>query len=270
MEVKIFGSTWGSELPLPETLVRIKEAGYHGVEMLVPEKEDERKLLKEQLADLNLELIALQILFGTHGQAQMEEIDQQFPVLLSMDPLFINSHSGKDHFDFDENYKILRHCEALSTKHQLPIYHETHRGRFAFSAKSTHHYLERMPELKLTADFSHWCCVSESLLEDQEHFLTKAIVHSKHIHARIGHAEGPQVSDPRAPEWERETTRHWKWWDEIVSQLKLQDGAPLTVTPEFGPPNYMPTLPFSRNPVADQWELNLFMKQEFLNRYGKN
>jgi hypothetical protein len=33
------------------------------------------------------------------------------------------------------------------------------------------------------------------------------------------------------------------------------------ITTEFGPEPYMPTLPFSKTPVADQWELNLLMKE---------
>jgi hypothetical protein len=30
-----------------------------------------------------------------------------------------------------------------------------------------------------------------------------------------------------------------------------------TLTPEFGPPEYMPCLPFTRQPVADAWEVNV-------------
>jgi hypothetical protein len=35
----------------------------------------------------------------------------------------------------------------------------------------------------------------------------------------------------------------------------------LTITPEFGPPNYMHTLPYSNAPVADVWEVNVYMKE---------
>jgi hypothetical protein len=118
-----------------------------------------------------------------------------------------------------------------------------------------------MPDLKLAADFSHWCCVHESLLEDQEPALASAIQRSFHLHARVGHPEGPQVSDPRAPEWQPAVEAHLAWWQRIVDHRRRDGAELLTVCPEFGPPDYMPTLPYTRQPVADLWELNCHMKR---------
>jgi hypothetical protein len=42
----------------------------------------------------------------------------------------------------------------------------------------------------------------------------------------------------------------------------------LTFTTEFGPPPYLPTLPYSNLPVADQFEINCFMKDLLRERYG--
>jgi hypothetical protein len=64
------------------------------------------------------------------------------------------------------------------------------------------------------------------------------------LHARIA-AEGPQVSDPRAPEWDDAVKAHFAWWDAIVA-IK-QKGEVNSIT-EFGPPDYMPTIPFTRQP----------------------
>ncbi len=33
------------------------------------------------------------------------------------------------------------------------------------------------------------------------------------------------------------------------------------ITVEFGPPNYMVTIPFSKMPVTDLWEANLYMRE---------
>ena len=38
----------------------------------------------------------------------------------------------------------------------------------------------------------------------------------------------------------------------------------MTFTPEFGPPGYMPTLPYTKQPVADLWELNAWMARRFV------
>ena len=93
-----------------------------------------------------------------------------------------------------------------------------------------------------------------------------ALERTDHVHARIGHPEGPQVSDPRAPEWKEAVDAHFAWWDKIV-EMKKQKNEMLTVLTEFGPPDYMPTQPYSRKPLADQWAINVHMKDLWRERY---
>ena len=88
-----------------------------------------------------------------------------------------------------------------------------------------------------------------------------------HIHARIGHPEGPQVNDPRAPEWEKIVNTHLGWWDK-VAERKKKNGERLTILTEFGPPDYMPTLPYTRQALADQWAINVHMMQLLRKRYS--
>lgn len=97
-----------------------------------------------------------------------------------------------------------------------------------------------------------------------------ALSHTAHIHARIGHEEGPQRNDPRAPEWKTHLEKHLDWWDKVVKN-RLEAGAKkITFLTEFGPPNpYLPALPYTRQPLADQWEINVFMKNLLQERYGK-
>src|SRR5690606_31324112 len=135
---------------------------------------------------------------------------------------------------------------------------ETHRGKFSFAAHITEQYLHRMPNLRLTLDASHWCNVAESLLEDQPGALTQAVNHTDHIHARVGYPQGPQVPDPRCPEWQETLQVHLGWWDR-VAKLKNVGGGVLTVTPEFGPFPYMVHSPADGKPLANQWALNVWM-----------
>jgi hypothetical protein len=37
---------------------------------------------------------------------------------------------------------------------------------------------------------------------------------------------------------------------------------------EFGPPHYLPALPFTRQPVADQWDINVYMMKTLRERYA--
>ena len=127
--------------------------------------------------------------------------------------------------------------------------------------------MEKNEDLKITLDISHWCNVHESLLHDQENTVQLALSRTGHIHARIGHPEGPQVNDPRAPEWTETVHRHFEWWDAVV-QMQIKNGAhQLTFLTEFGPPNYMPTMPYTQQPLSNQWEINVYMMQLLRKRY---
>jgi hypothetical protein len=42
----------------------------------------------------------------------------------------------------------------------------------------------------------------------------------------------------------------------------------MTILTEFGPPDYMPTLPYTRQAVADQWDINVYMLQVLRKRYS--
>jgi hypothetical protein len=70
--------------------------------------------------------------------------------------------------------------------------------------------------MKLVGDFSHWCNVSESMLDDQQHILKRIIPHIGHIHARVGYEHGPQVNDPFAPDWKQHLELFTSWWKEIL------------------------------------------------------
>jgi hypothetical protein len=172
----------------------------------------------------------------------------------------MNCHAGRDIFPFEANVAIFQRLIELGTETGIPLLVETPRRRPTYSAVETRRYVEALPELRLTADFSHWMVVHETDLSDQEETLDLAIERSSHIHARVGFEEGPQVPDPRAPEWEQHVQRHLALWQRIVEARRREGAAILTITPEFGPPNYMHTHPFSNEPVADVWEINVYVK----------
>ncbi len=182
-------------------------------------------------------------------------------------PLYINCHSGRDYFSYDQNKTFIDFTIALSKKTGIKILHETHRSRIMYSAPAGRNYFDKIPDLRITFDVSHWCNVSESLLANQGETMKIALERTDHIHARIGHPEGPQVNDPRAPEWKEALDSHLAWWDKIV-EIKKASGDTLTMLTEFGPADYMPTEPYSRKPLADQWAINVYMKDLLRKRYS--
>lgn len=241
---------------------RAKAAGYNGVEMNLPAEQTACQEMMQVLKDYGLQWIGQGYLppASESTDAYLGRMQRYLEHLASFAPLFINNHTGKDFFEEAANDRAIRLAEDISQRTGVAIVHETHRGRFNYCAKSTYAYLTRFPELKLTADFSHWCCVSESLLEGQEAWVDEACQRAVHIHARVGYAQGAQVNHPAAPEHAVALEKHLGWWTYIY-QLRKQAHAPyLTVTPEFGPAPYMPLLPYTQQAVASQWDINLYMK----------
>ncbi len=137
----------------------------------------------------------------TDYQKHLQQFKSTLEAAASLKPVYINCHSGRDHFSFDQNKAFIDFTTELNVKTKVPIYHETHRGRILYSAPISRQFMEKHPSLRLTLDISHWCNVHESLLNDQLETVKLAISRTDHIHTRVGHAEGPQVNDPRAPEW---------------------------------------------------------------------
>ena len=184
-----------------------------------------------------------------------------------LNPIYINCHSGKDYFAFEQNKELVDFTIKRSSESNVPIYHETHRGRMLFAAHISKNFIEKIEGLRLTLDISHWCNVHESLLADQKDTIDLALSRTNHIHARIGHAEGPQVNDPRAPEWADAVKAHFSWWDQVVKRRRAE-GKFVTFLTEFGPPNYLQTLPYTNQPVANQWDINVYMMQLLRKRYS--
>jgi sugar phosphate isomerase/epimerase len=269
-ELKVLATNWGFEGSLDEYGARVKKDGYDGIEIWWPmEKKDQDELfamLKKYQLDVGFLCGAQQSNYEEHFDFFKKMIDAAATNTIQK-PLYINCHSGRDFFSYEQNKNFIDHTLQLAKDTGIKICHETHRSRILFAAPVAKQYLEKIPDLRVTFDVSHWCNVSESLLQDQKQTVDLALERVDHIHARIGHPEGPQVNDPRAPEWDAAIKAHFAWWDKVV-ELKKQKGERLTILTEFGPPDYMPTLPYTRQPLADQWAINVHMMQLLRKRYG--
>ena len=57
-----------------------------------------------------------------------------------------------------------------------------------------------IPALRLTADLSHSCVVAERLIAPELAPIQAMASRDDHVHARVGWAQGPQVSHPLGPE----------------------------------------------------------------------
>ncbi|QLE01963.1 sugar phosphate isomerase/epimerase [Galbibacter sp. BG1] len=262
MRILYYYPIWSiMEMPLEDALSKIKNKGYDGAEYTV-ELSTDFEGIPQLFKDKGLKLLAQHPLAtGNDFEDYKKDYIQRLNRILSLNPTHINCHTGKDYFTFEENLSLLEAAENCVKGKDFLLTHEIHRGRFSFNPTTLSKYLERSPSLKLTADFSHWCVVSESLLENHSTFLDKAIENSYHIHARVGNEEAPQVNHPFAPEHGEALNSHLTWWQSIVDSAKERGVEELPITCEFGPAPYLPTLPYTNKPVASIWDINFEMMQ---------
>lgn len=282
-----------------ELFRRIKEEGFSAIEVVAPFWRTDPPLLRELLDKHGLELICQLHTTGSYidssgnyvysTSSKLEDHVASFAALAkeaaALGPVIINSHSGHDSWGSDDR-AVEYFVKALEVEQSICgggdgeggkkpppiIVHETHRQRLLFSPYSTAQLLAK-PELralKINADLSHWCCVCEKVFDANDPrddwwpaTLEAVARHCAFIHCRVGHAEGPQVNDPSAPEHAMEVAAHFEWWRQIwTAKIAASEASSTEATaccwaePEFGPSPYLQTLPHTNMPVADLWDVN--------------
>jgi len=266
MQLKVYKSLWGMEGALEEQFKRIKEAGYDGVESAAQEITDPAKF-RALLKDYDLDYIAL---IYTEGNDHTTHFDRVIDNALTYSPSKIVAHAGRDIMPFVRQIRFFVHALLVEEKIGVPIAHETHRRRPLFSPMNTVSVLRELPDLRVNIDYSHWCCVTESMLEDHREAIELTSEHTIHFHGRVGYENGPQVPDPRVSEWESRVTKHEEWWDLALRSLKGRNERYVTFTPEYGPPTYMHTLPGTGQPTANLWDVCLWAAERFRNQFSKH
>jgi sugar phosphate isomerase/epimerase len=265
-ELLMFATNWGYTGSWKDFCALIKKEGYDGAEVWCPADAAQRDALVATFKDHNLKIGFLVGGWEKDVDKHFKQFEESLRTAAKLQPVYINCHSGRDFYSFEQNRKFIDLTTAVNRESGVPIYHETHRSRILYSAPVSKQFMEELPSLRLTLDISHWCNVHESLLEDQQETVDLAVARAEHIHARVGHQEGPQVSDPRAPEWKNTFEKHLGWWDQVVSRKK-KEGQRMTILTEFGPVDYMPAMPYTRQPIANQWDINVYMMKTLRARY---
>ena len=271
MTIKFFCPRWGFEnIPWEKFLHDVKEEGYAGIEWFPYASLEDYNDVLRLLNDYGLEFCIVMAVLKHYEQFDdyLLALKNQLFDLSQMRPLHISAQTGREYFTAEQVGKCLECCSDISEKTGTPIYQETHRNKWAYASHVVQPVLEKYPQLMLTLDLSHWFCVSESYLEDQSAAVSKAVERTRHIHARIGHTEGPQVWEPASPEYAEALEAHLKIWDRCVETRMNKGATTFTITPEFGPPPYMVFANRKGSPEQEQWRVNHWMKSLLEKRYA--
>jgi len=269
MELIFFYPRWGSaNISWPLFLEKVKKHGYQGIELSLPLDKQEKAEVLAILADFELKHVGQhyetkEVDFKKHKESYKRHLYN----LLESDPILVNTHTGMDFFSFAQNAELLELAEKMENESGVPITHETHRSRFGFAPHICFDYLIELPFLKLTADFAHWTCVAETLLENQEIAVQKAIERTYHMHMRVGSTQSSQVQDPRDNNYASELDRFVKWWLAMIENAKKVNRPFFTILPEHGPFPYGIYHKDTKNPIEDQWEVNQFIKSKILTEW---
>jgi sugar phosphate isomerase/epimerase len=245
VELSIFRHLWGIADAWETLFPRISALGYHGIEHILPEDAD-RSRFRRLLDQHRFKYIAQIITSGAAVEDHLRSFRQNVELAAALKPQTINCHSGCDWFSEEQSKRYFGEALEFEAKVGIPVAHETHRGRILYNPWITDRLLKHFPDLKLSCDFSHWVVITERLLGTELEIIARSAERCIHVHARVGYEEGPQVPDPRAPEYDRHVLAHEQWWDMIWDAQERRGMKETTLTPE---------LPYTRTPVADLWDI---------------
>ncbi|KAH7169342.1 hypothetical protein DER46DRAFT_624555 [Fusarium sp. MPI-SDFR-AT-0072] len=195
----------------------LKKQGYAGVEVDITDRDvDNLQQLRKILDDVGL------------GAT----------VLISA----VDHHS--DYWSLDESVYFYQKTLGIDKELGLTglVSHETHRNRSLFTPYAAKYILTKVPELRVTADISHWVVVCERLLdlgEEDREILDLLIPRVTHIHARIGTTQSSQCPEPEDPVFKEEREFFERLWLRIV-KARSKDSDHITFVPEYGPYPYHP------------------------------
>jgi sugar phosphate isomerase/epimerase len=226
-----------------EFVAAVAARGYDAIEMpqfVLDLADDGEARMLDLLATNDLELVPMILTFRPTPEGVLDEFRTGIERAAGIGATLVVAHTGADHFDDDTAASVLGDCVRIGADHGIRVAQETHRSRILYNPWRTAAMLERVDGLWLNADFSHFVCVAERLLDDQRELMERLCDRAIHIHVRVGYENGPQVPDPRAIEWTVQLEAHENWWDRIWRAAADRGETAIGITPEYGPPTYAP------------------------------
>ena len=266
MQLQLFRSLWTNGFDLDAALADCRGGLFNGVEGPVPAEPGARGKFAGKMRAAGVPFIAEITTGGGYvpetadsGQ-HLADFRLKAQASLECSPLFITSLAGCDSWPLAQSVDFFGRAMEIASTLGVTASFETHRSRATFNPWVTRDLLRQLPALRLTCDFSHWCCVCERLVLDGEaEILALCAERAHHVHARVGYDQGPQVPHPDAPEYRTALRAHERWWDVIWSTYVRTGRSVATMTPEFGPDGYLHTTPFQGSPVANLDQVNHWM-----------
>ncbi len=268
MKLRLYKTLWGHAGSPADVIASAQAYGFDGIEGPAPAEVAARREWRRQLDDAGLDYIAEICTAGSYvpdRRASPAEHLESFRVraewAVECKARFVTSMAGCDAWPIEASVEFFGAAMEVAEKLGIAASFETHRSRSFFNPWTTRDILRQLPSLRITCDFSHWCCVCERLIDGETDVLALCAERVHHIHARVGYDQGPQVPHPAAPEYQEAVEAHERWWARLWQAQAARGVEVSTMTPEFGPDGYLHCEPFTQRPVANLVEINAWMAE---------
>jgi sugar phosphate isomerase/epimerase len=281
-KLKFIKTLWGIDEPISSSLFKsIKAEGYDGVEVIRLAwalSNDSKETLIASANEAGLAIVCQMHTCGgyldddyeyaycdsfsmsKHKEDFQLQLQQCVAILEQVDAGgFVNVHAGVDAWTLEQAIDFLTFALEAISQVDVTVTFETHRQRLFCNPFMTRDLLQRseLAELKLNADLSHWYCACERVFDAKQArdepwwpaVLQSVAERCHYIHARFGWSQGPQMADPSTPECESERMLQMQAWQVLLQTMIARDGD-CFVSPEYGPPPYLPVMPGTQEPVA--------------------
>ena len=251
MKLVAYRNLWGVEGSWERAIPSFLDSGYGGIEAILfthSQHAELKRILKRRAFPFKGTIWTRGAGPTVAGHRRSFKI--QLGKLIRTGATSINVMGGYDCWSAAESSLYFEGALKSGTVAGVPIAHELHRNTALHHPTAARRILKQFPELRLTCDFSHWVVACERLIDDQIELIRTCGSRADHVHMRVGTEETPQIGDIRAPEALPYLRAFERWWDIVWEQQLKRGAAETTFCPEFGPPPYLPTFPYTLKPIA--------------------
>ena len=243
------------EWTLEEKFQKAKAAGFEGVECWLS---DESERTHKDALDRE----GLRLTLG-HHPFTLDDVRQTVDRALRLGADFIFAQPLNPYVPIQEAAAFCREAKQIANDQGVTFFVETHRNNIPESLNQALQLIDIWPEVRFTADLSHFVVVGEFYGWEDERAIDRmmpVLERTAHAHGRISNGEAVQVDvgDGSGP-----TPQFFMRIWSAVMRCWLQGAQPGDVFPfasELGPPRYAITTPDGKE-FSDRWTQSLVMKQ---------
>ena len=240
----------GLEWSLPEKLQMIRDAGFDGAGV----RFFDYKYAKEVTEFLRAHNMTWQ------AQCYPKTVDDLKPIIEHVKELgadHINLQPDVRPYRLEDCIPLIDGWRRLARDAGIPMHIETHRDRMTTDLFFTLHLLDCFPDLRLTADISHYVVGREfawPISEENHRLMHRILDNAWGFHGRVASREQVQIqiSFPHHKDWVDLFMGWWEYGFRSWRKRAPQD-ATLTFLCELGPKEYAMTGPDGCE-LSDRWE----------------